>query len=514
MKKRILFSLVLLTIMTYSGLSQNPFTKIKQDAQQQGIFDQDILTRDQVFIDDLIVVGSACIGQDCNNGESFGFDTFRMKENNLRMHFQDTSTSASFPTNDWRFIFNDSSNGGSNYFAVEDSNTARQIFRVDAGAPANSLRVDSQGDVGIGNSSPVVELHMTDGDTPTMRMEQNGSSGFTPQTWDLAGNETNFFIRDVTNGSKLPFRIRPGAPSSSIDIAASGSVGIEGVPNTNASLDLQSNNKGLILNRLDNTQRTTLGGLLGAEEGVVVFDTDDKSTYVYNGTEWSPIGGAGSGLEALTEGGNTGWRLIGSDPANYGDIGLNALDLSYSNVASTTFGATGENSVAMGQRTKAIGMVSTAMGMKTIAKGSYSTSMGQNSNAKGRVSTVMGKNTIANDFASLVIGVFNTTQTTSANSFNPSNRALVIGNGTSGGARSDALTVLFDGTTTIAGDVTATTYYGDGSNLTGIGFPEFKLQDASINGTLLKIETENGSFAEVDLSPMLQDLLDENAAQQ
>lgn len=39
-----------------------------------------------------------------------------------------------------------------------------------------------------------------------------------------AGNETNFFIRDVTNGSKLPFRIRPGAATSSIDIGSDGHV--------------------------------------------------------------------------------------------------------------------------------------------------------------------------------------------------------------------------------------------------------------------------------------------------
>jgi hypothetical protein len=36
-------------------------------------------TSDQVFIDDLIVDGSACIGQDCVNGENFGFDTLRLK---------------------------------------------------------------------------------------------------------------------------------------------------------------------------------------------------------------------------------------------------------------------------------------------------------------------------------------------------------------------------------------------------------------------------------------------------
>src|SRR5262249_861399 len=34
---------------------------------------------DQVIADDLIVQGSACIGLDCVNNESFGFDTVRLK---------------------------------------------------------------------------------------------------------------------------------------------------------------------------------------------------------------------------------------------------------------------------------------------------------------------------------------------------------------------------------------------------------------------------------------------------
>ena len=181
---------------------------------------------DNVILDDLIVDGSACIGFDCVDGESFGFETLRLKENNLNIHFQDTSSSASFPANDWRIMINDSSNGGGNYMAIQDATAGVQIFRVDAGAPANSLRVDSQGDLGIGTANPVVNIHTADGDTPTLRLEQDGSSGFTPQSWDMAGNETNFFIRDVTNGSTLPFRIRPGAPTSALDIAGSGNVGI------------------------------------------------------------------------------------------------------------------------------------------------------------------------------------------------------------------------------------------------------------------------------------------------
>jgi len=184
------------------------------------------LEKDQVILDDLIVDGSLCVGQDCVNGESFGFDTIRLKENNLRIKFQDTSSTASFPTNDWQITANDSANGGANKFSIDDIDGGRTPFTIEAGAPSNSLYVDDGGRIGLGTSTPVAEIHTKDGDTPTLRLEQDGSSGFTPQTWDVAGNEAGFFVRDATNGSTLPFRIRPGAPSSAIDIAASGNVGI------------------------------------------------------------------------------------------------------------------------------------------------------------------------------------------------------------------------------------------------------------------------------------------------
>ena len=199
--------------------------------------DEGPATKDQVILDDLIVDGSQCVGQDCVNGESFGFDTIRLKENNLRIKFEDTSNSASFPSNDWQITINDSSNGGGNYFAVEDVSAGRQIFKVEARAPANSLYVDDGGRLGLGTASPVVDAHIVSGNTPTVRLEQNGSSGFTPQTWDLAGNEANFFIRDASNGSKLPFKIKPGAPTNSLYIEANGDVGL-GTSNPKRALHL------------------------------------------------------------------------------------------------------------------------------------------------------------------------------------------------------------------------------------------------------------------------------------
>lgn len=196
---------------------------------------------DQVFIDDVIVDGSICVGQDCVNGENFGFDTQRIKENNLRIHFDDTSSSASFPSNDWRIAINDSSNGGANYFAIQDATAGTTPMTIKAGAGNNALYVSSSGgNVGMGTASPVVELHVTDGDSPTMRLEQSGASGWTPQTWDIAGNETNFFVRDVTNGSKLPFKIRPGAATNSLYIDAEGDIGLGTANPGNNALQVES----------------------------------------------------------------------------------------------------------------------------------------------------------------------------------------------------------------------------------------------------------------------------------
>ena len=46
-------------------------------------------------------------------------------------------------------------------------------------------------------------------------------------------------------------------------------------------------------------------------------------------------------LTAVTENGNTGQRLFTSDASHHGDIGSNAVDLSYQNSTSSTKGATG-----------------------------------------------------------------------------------------------------------------------------------------------------------------------------
>lgn len=254
---------------------------------------------------------SGCLGFDCTANPNYGDTTLLLKENNTRIKFADTSNSP-FPASDWEIEANSNLNGGQSYLAFNDCGTAsndggcttgRLVFAVEAGARANALYVESDGDIGIGTSSPVVEVHVTSGDSPTLRLEQDGSSGFAPGTWDVAANETNFFVRDVTNGSTLPFRIRPGAPTSSIDIAADGDVGI-GISSPNDKLEIRGTdaanfgfrlstpNDGWVVQLNQDTDATAPNGLAITKVGTGVRefqlttggDLEIAGDFVSNGT--------------------------------------------------------------------------------------------------------------------------------------------------------------------------------------------------------------------------------------
>ena len=110
-----------------------------------------------------------------------------------------------------------------------------------------------------------------------------------------------------------------------------------------------------------------------------------------------------------------------------------------------------------------VGSTSTAMGYQTNAIRNQSIAVGWRTNSNGDVSTAIGAATNAEDYISFAIGTYNKTdETPNPQSFSYQNTAFVIGNGgfnSNGGfigtdeSRSNALEVLFDGTTTIAGDL-------------------------------------------------------------
>ena len=165
----------------------------------------------------------------------------------------------------------------------------------------------------------------------------------------------------------------------------------------------------------------------------------------------------GSGiLSSATENSNTGVRLSTSNASNHGDIGSNAVDLSYSASSSSSYGATGDYSTAMGYGSTASGIRSFAGGLYTVASGGGSFAFHSGTIASGTNSTALGRVTVASDYASVVIGQYNSSgsSATSANSFSTSAPAFVIGNGADSSNKSDAFKVMFNGDATVSNDLT------------------------------------------------------------
>lgn len=176
---------------------------------------------------------------------------------------------------------------------------------------------------------------------------------------------------------------------------------------------------------------------------------------------------------------------------------VNFNTISFSGIESPTNSALGTQSVALGKETQALKEYSTALGNLTIANGDDATAMGYASVANGNASlsvgfesqangaasvsmgalniaaadasVALGFNTVANSYAGVAIGQFNSPNPTeNPVAFESNNTAFVIGNGDSVNARSNAFEIDFNGNTTATGNVTATSFIGDGSAITGL----------------------------------------------
>lgn len=101
-----------------------------------------------VYGDDLIVQGNSCIGFDCVNGEAFDDNGVKLKENNTRIRWHDTSATNRQITNafentyavgdvgdSWRMDANESANGGQNHFMIMQHSVDTWPLLSDGTAP-------------------------------------------------------------------------------------------------------------------------------------------------------------------------------------------------------------------------------------------------------------------------------------------------------------------------------------------------------------------------------------------
>lgn len=166
---------------------------------------------------------------------------------------------------------------------------------------------------------------------------------------------------------------------------------------------------------------------------------------IYDGDNWLTLVNNTAALVILNEGKGNGFAIKGRNNSNYGTLGANATDLSFSNSRFDNLGATGESSFSVNTRTRAQGADSASFGNSTRADGIRSFAINNGTRAIGDSSFSAGVTTRANSLAEFSIGINPTEVTGSATIFNVNDRIFNIGNGTASFTPSDALTILKSG---------------------------------------------------------------------
>ena len=122
--------------------------------------------------------------------------------------------------------------------------------------------------------------------------------------------------------------------------------------------------------------------------------------------------------------------------------------------------ATGSRSVAFGNVTEASGSAAFSAGNYTVASGGISTAFGQRTEASASMSSAFGNYTQATGRAAMAIGQYNIADTNAEDSSHGTGARkylFTIGNGTADDARSNAMTVDWDGNVEIGGKLTVGT---------------------------------------------------------
>ena len=282
-------------------------------------------------------------------------------------------------------------------------------------------------------------------------------------------------------------------------------------PDTSAMLDVSSIEKGLLIPRMTQAQRTAIA--LPAK-GLLVYQNDGtEGFYYYDGSVWTNLSlvnftesnylyntkygakllarnDAQANVDFVLSPKGTG-AILAQQPdgtATGGDNrGTYAVDLQRYRNLSTQVASGGYSTIGGGRINTSAGLFSTISGGQlntasefnsTIAGGAVNTASGnfsfigggQNNTSSGDFSLVGGgRNNTSPSYGEAVFGYYATDYTPETNgtsSPKPSDRLFNIGNGTAL-ARSNAFTILKNANTTIGGSLTLN---GNGTN-TSVTFP-------------------------------------------
>lgn len=120
---------------------------------------------------------SVCIGAGCGSGDD-SIPVLTLKDNVVRLTFEDVSDSISYDR-DWAVQANDFL-GGSDRFFVLDLDAGTTPFSIEGTAPDHALYVRSNGNLGLGTSTPAVRLDVqaSSGGAAVQRLQNSSATGY------------------------------------------------------------------------------------------------------------------------------------------------------------------------------------------------------------------------------------------------------------------------------------------------------------------------------------------------
>lgn len=207
----------------------------------------------QVILDDAIIQ-NLIIGDDANIRYNPEDNIMCFVENILRVKFFDTSTTASFPTNDWVMGFNEIEVGEQNCFYIDDESNGTTPFYISSESIMNELFISEDGKVGLDTNMPTHQLELK-GSVEIMQ-DPDGEKHF------FIGDASQLSGIDLINGSSQTSN--EGSTTITADHNKDGVGDIEFIVNDAEALRIKNN--GTVTNtNYDGTQKLFIEGTTGME---------------------------------------------------------------------------------------------------------------------------------------------------------------------------------------------------------------------------------------------------------
>jgi hypothetical protein len=451
--------------------------------------------------------------------------------NGLLVYDTDTKSFWYYKSIEWKEITTGTNDNLGNHTATQNINLGSNFISIDGTSKGISVNSDGSANVST-NSSNSPSLIIRSGNTPAYRIFQEASGIYPSYSWDLGGNETVFFLKDVSNSSKLPIRVYAGQSTDRL-VLRNDNVGI-GV--NSPSEKLHTNDGNFLVEGTVGTSPTLTTSGTGAKmifyprkaafrAGYTQSTFNDANIGLYSSALGynnlvSSENGIGIGKMNIVQKSNAigigeenvvngfrahslGYRNVLNDTLNIGIgnsnvitkknsialgsnnsiYGLESYTVGYSNVINDSLG------LALGFENTVEGKYAVSLGRKNVVSNDKSVAIGQDNISRGDNSVTLGSNLIAPSFGEIVIGRYNQSYNpVSSTQWNSSDRIFTVGNGTSGNAESNAVTILKNGNIGFGTDIPTEKLEVNGKTKT----TNFQMINGANDGYILKSDA-NGN---------------------